>query len=88
MGGKYLRRAIEVEAWQFDDAGPAMPIWLIDITERLPMGVLRIWTSAPDKDGIRKFITADLGDWVLLHADGHVATLDPDSFADEFEAVR
>ena len=80
MSGRYRRRPVEVEAWQNDDAGPAMPDWLKRISERGRGGIVTFPIS--DKIGI-----CQLGDFVVLHPSGTIAVMDPGDFGREFEEI-
>src|SRR4051812_22680289 len=53
---RYIRRPIEVEAWQNDDLGPAMPVWLKQVAERRLAGVVAIPISGQDEHGQRKWV--------------------------------
>jgi len=75
MVGIFTRRPLQVEAWQNDDAGPAMPAWLQRIGKRQAPGrIVFPNQSIP---------AAELGDWIVLHPDGHIAIMAAGAF--EFE---
>jgi len=75
MTGRYQRRPLTVEAWQFDDSGPAMPGWLERISRR-HLGRVTFPSQA--------IPAAHPGDWIVLHPDGHIAIMAAGAFEAEF----
>jgi hypothetical protein len=72
---------MEVEAWQFDDAGLAMPYWLQQISQRVIGGELRI------DIGAEKPLVAALGDWVVLRANGILSVMKEGAFEEDFAPI-
>jgi hypothetical protein len=79
----YARKPLSVEAWRNDDAGPVMPVWLERITTRGLGGVINFKVQVTGEGD--EFGLCQLGDWIVLRADGTIAVMDPETFARDFD---
>jgi hypothetical protein len=75
---RYLKRAIEVEAWQNSLNGDGIPDWVMDAIVICDDGTLTIRTLEGD-------MKASLNDWIIRGIKGEVYPCKPDIFNVTYE---